>query len=210
MEQVTTTDITHIMEQPDQESTTHSTRTEHTILSLSSNMEPLEEVNPSSPLENLPPELRIHILSLIPDLSTLRSLVRASPVMHAQYMHSRNKILSMCFFREMYGAVNVSLELLMHRLGTPFNEYKAVVQRPDGTLAHRPRSNPSAMLTVLNPAHVRIMAAFHLSVMLPKLKERRQRLWREFGHTGRENLKRMFKCASGNFYILEIARVVRT
>lgn len=56
-----------------------------------------------SRLENLPSELRSKILSDMPDLPTLRSLVHASPIMHAQYRHDRNTILRACLGRELDG-----------------------------------------------------------------------------------------------------------
>ncbi len=57
---------------------------------------------PSGPLlESLPAEMRTKILLIMPDLPTLRSLVRASPVMHAQYLHDRYDVLRTCLRREL-------------------------------------------------------------------------------------------------------------
>ncbi|KAK6062502.1 hypothetical protein SCUP515_13304 [Seiridium cupressi] len=57
----------------------------------------------SSLLENLPAELRTLLLSSMPDLPTLRSIVHASPVLHAQYRYDRNSILRACLDRELDG-----------------------------------------------------------------------------------------------------------
>ncbi|KAK4143934.1 uncharacterized protein C8A04DRAFT_36980 [Dichotomopilus funicola] len=57
----------------------------------------------SSQLESLPAELRDLILSHIPDLPTLRALVRASPTMHAQYRTNRDALLRACLARELDG-----------------------------------------------------------------------------------------------------------
>ncbi len=59
--------------------------------------------NPALTLENLPAELRERILFDIPDLSALRSLVKASPVMHAQYRNNRARILRACLEAELDG-----------------------------------------------------------------------------------------------------------
>ncbi|KAK8085767.1 hypothetical protein PG997_007038 [Apiospora hydei] len=56
-----------------------------------------------SPLEDLPAELRSLLLWNIPDLSSLRSLVHASPVFHAQYRADRDGILRACMGRDMDG-----------------------------------------------------------------------------------------------------------
>jgi hypothetical protein len=56
-----------------------------------------------SSLENLPAELRKQILMNVADLPTLRSLVRASPVMHALYRECRDKVLCTCLNRELDG-----------------------------------------------------------------------------------------------------------
>lgn len=44
-------------------------------------------------IKNLAPELRLEILLTLPDLESLHSLVQASPVLHAQYVHSRELVL---------------------------------------------------------------------------------------------------------------------
>lgn len=45
-------------------------------------------------LENLAPELRLEILSALPDFETLRSVILASPVLHAQFVYGRRRVLS--------------------------------------------------------------------------------------------------------------------
>ncbi|KAK6850629.1 hypothetical protein PG987_000263 [Apiospora arundinis] len=56
-------------------------------------------------MEDLPAELRCLVLRNAPNLASLRSLVRSSPVMHAQYREDRNSILRTCLNREMHGYV---------------------------------------------------------------------------------------------------------
>ncbi|PLB50665.1 hypothetical protein P170DRAFT_406006 [Aspergillus steynii IBT 23096] len=54
------------------------------------------DANRDAPLENLPSELRLHLLSTLM-LEELRALVHASPVYHQQYIVDRKRILSQCF-----------------------------------------------------------------------------------------------------------------
>lgn len=54
-------------------------------------------------LENLPSELRAHVLCSIGDLRTLRSLVHSSPIYHEQYRLDRDKILKRCLDIELNG-----------------------------------------------------------------------------------------------------------
>lgn len=56
-----------------------------------------------SRLESLPPELRHYVLECVPDLPTLRSMVQASPTIHAQYRFRRHGILSACLERDLGG-----------------------------------------------------------------------------------------------------------
>lgn len=57
----------------------------------------------SSLLESLPAEMRDQILLSMPDLPTLRAMVRASPVMHAQYRSNRDSVFRACVERELDG-----------------------------------------------------------------------------------------------------------
>ncbi len=45
-------------------------------------------------LDDLPPELRIKLLELLPDISTLSKLVHASPAYHSTYTVNREAILT--------------------------------------------------------------------------------------------------------------------
>lgn len=56
---------------------------------------------PSPTLENLPAELRIRILSDVPDLRTLRAVIHASPVYFAQYRSNRKSILAQALQAEL-------------------------------------------------------------------------------------------------------------
>lgn len=49
-------------------------------------------------LESLSPELKLMVLDNIPDLETLRNIVRASPDYHAAYLSARDVILSRLIF----------------------------------------------------------------------------------------------------------------
>ncbi|KAK8054285.1 hypothetical protein PG996_013586 [Apiospora saccharicola] len=57
-----------------------------------------------SPLEGFPAELRTLLLWNVPDPTTLRSLVHASPVLHAQYRcDDRDGSLRACLGRDLDG-----------------------------------------------------------------------------------------------------------
>lgn len=49
----------------------------------------------TAPLEDLPPEIRLHVLSML-DLDGLNALVHASPVYHEQYLLYRRFLLEQC------------------------------------------------------------------------------------------------------------------
>lgn len=57
----------------------------------------------ASRLESLPAELRVLLLSWMPDLPTLHSLINASPVLHAQYRKTRDTLLFTCLSKELDG-----------------------------------------------------------------------------------------------------------
>ncbi|RSM09352.1 hypothetical protein CEP52_004164 [Fusarium oligoseptatum] len=122
-----------------------------------------------SRLETLPPELRFKLLSSMPDLQTLRSLVRASPILHAQYRQSRDRILRDCLGREFNGFLIDAYATHMskpHDLGSPrTNEKITEFTETYGKWLSTPKSSPT--LNSMDPERLRSMAAFHLSVAEP-------------------------------------------
>lgn len=124
----------------------------------------------SSRLEKLPAELRSHVLMSSPGLSTLRSLVHASPVLHAQYRHDRNNILRACLARELDGLVVDASATVMSRvsnLGAPRTDemITAFLDTYRGLLSGS--TPPADVLESLKPGNVHWLAAFHLCVARP-------------------------------------------
>jgi hypothetical protein len=136
---------------------------------LASSERRLSTGDSTSRLENLPAELRSHVLASSPDLPTLRSLVRASPVLHAQYRHDRNNILRACLGRELDGLAVDACATLMSRvrdLGSPRTDEKITVFLATyrGWLSG---STPRPDVSSLDPGNVRWLVAYHLSVARP-------------------------------------------
>lgn len=123
-----------------------------------------------SPLESLPAELRDQILSSVQDLPTLRSLVHASPVMHAQYMSNRDSLLRACVERELDGLyvhAYACLKSRVHDLGK-FRTEEVIAGFLDDYRSWLPLGpSPRADLDGVDPSHIRWMAAFHLAVARP-------------------------------------------
>ncbi|KAK8115552.1 hypothetical protein PG984_012054 [Apiospora sp. TS-2023a] len=121
-----------------------------------------------SPLEGLPAELRSLLLWNVPDLTTLRSLVHASPVLHAQYCSDRDGILRACLGRDMDGFFKDAWATAMSHvsaLGSPRTNqniteflnstYDVVFKKPDPDI------------TSLSSGCLYSMVAFHTSVAGP-------------------------------------------
>ncbi|KAI3328267.1 hypothetical protein F4824DRAFT_517968 [Ustulina deusta] len=135
-------------------------------------MRTVAKVASYSRLETLPSELRTQILSSIPDLETLRSMIHASPTMHAQYLYNRHRILSACLDRELdgfYVDAYANLKSRASELGwlrtnktiTDFlDSYECWLQGWD--------SYPCAKL--LPPSRVRWMATYYMSVARPLVR----------------------------------------
>jgi hypothetical protein len=125
------------------------------------------EQSSSSPLENLPPELRVMVLSSAPDLPTLRALVHASPVLHAQYLNDRDTILRACAERDLHGFdLDVYFTTLsrVRELGCPRTdgiifEFLVTYKYLHETLPFR--------IEGIKPSLRRWMAGFHMSVARP-------------------------------------------
>ena len=131
----------------------------------------------SSGLENLPAELRDQVIFNMPDLPTLRSLVKASPVMHAQYQSNRNSLLGACLGRELDGFFVDAYACVMSRvreIGSPRTDEKitAFLDSYGGWLSG---SGPRPDMNSLDPGNVRWLAAYHVSVAQPLA--RRYSVW---------------------------------
>ncbi|KAI1739731.1 hypothetical protein F4680DRAFT_459036 [Xylaria scruposa] len=129
---------------------------------------------PTSPsrLERLPAELRIQILMSMPNLKTLNSFIRASPIMHAQYAYDRHNILSACLGRELdgfYVDAYAHMKSRVSELGSPrfdkcINDFLNSYQ----TWLAGPVACPD--VKSLSPSRVRWMAAYHTSVAQPLVR----------------------------------------
>ncbi|OHF01738.1 hypothetical protein CORC01_02929 [Colletotrichum orchidophilum] len=127
---------------------------------------------PKSPshLENLPAELRFLVLSWMPDLPTLHSLVHASPVLHAQYREHRDTLLLTCLSRELDGYYVDAYATLMSRvavLGRRRTDElceEFLLKNYDVYLSG---SKHTKDLTRPSGGQIRWMAAFHDSVARP-------------------------------------------
>ncbi|KAK8051718.1 hypothetical protein PG993_003103 [Apiospora rasikravindrae] len=120
-------------------------------------------------LESLPPELRFQILASMPDLLSLRSLVRASPVLHAQYLHDRSAILCSCMERELDGFVLDAFALPTSRvryIGSPRTDEK-IKDFLEGYGGWISGSRPYLSVAEMHPSSLRWIAAYHTSVALP-------------------------------------------
>ena len=128
----------------------------------------------SSPLERLPAEMRDQILLSMPDLPTLRAIVHASPVMHAQYRSNRDSVLRACVERELDGFFVHAFACAMSRVGEigKVRTDKAITGFLDGYrrwLPVPPALGPSPPIdpAKVHPSSVRWLAAFHLRVARP-------------------------------------------
>ena len=121
-------------------------------------------------LESLPAELRDQILSSAPDLLTLRTLVPASSVMHAQYLSNRYSLLRACVERELDGFLVHSYACLksrVHCLGLERTD-ETITRFLDAYRQWLPSgSNPRVDLDSVELSLVRWMAASHLAIVKP-------------------------------------------
>jgi hypothetical protein len=123
-----------------------------------------------SVLEKIPAEIRMLILLSIPDLRTLRSLIHASPVMHAQYRHTRRTrhlVLSTCLGLELEGYYYDAYANMKSRK----TEFKDDMSQKGVRLYINSykewKKGPCPPLESLRPGQVRWMAAYYLSVIQP-------------------------------------------
>lgn len=124
-------------------------------------------------LEKLPSELRFAVLCSMPDLETLRSAIRASPVLYAQYRNNRDLVAKSCFHNQLSGLLPDAIGALMSR--------PSVIQSP----RTNERSNDflatykswlSAPSTSPNPSSldtdaIRWLVHFHLHIVVPLSQE---------------------------------------
>jgi hypothetical protein len=129
----------------------------------------LATTEPPSRLESLPAELRDLILLNAPDLPTLRALVHASPVMHAQYHINRDKLLRTCVGRELDGFYPDAHACLKSRSGKmgPFRTNEKITDLLDAYRGWLSDSGPHADLKSVSPSSLQWMARFHLTVVRP-------------------------------------------
>ncbi|KAI0436491.1 hypothetical protein F4803DRAFT_566822 [Xylaria telfairii] len=148
------------------------------------------ECAPSLHLENLPAELRVLILSKAPDLPTLRALVRASPVLHAQYRNDRNNILRACLSREMDGVLIDAYATTMSRvceLGPRTDQ--TITNYLSGYQTWLSSSCPFPDIKSIDPGRLRWIAAYHISIARP--------LARLYSKWAQANLKKAVVLSTG-------------
>ncbi|KAH6649305.1 hypothetical protein F5144DRAFT_552565 [Chaetomium tenue] len=125
------------------------------------------ELGSSSLLENLPAELRDQILLSVPDLLTLQSLVRASPLMHAQYRSNRDAIIRACVARDLDGLVVDAYACVMsrvHVMGRPRTKEKIIAFLG---AYHGWISDSRIDVSSIRSSYVRWLSAFHLDIVKP-------------------------------------------
>ncbi|KAK3298957.1 uncharacterized protein B0H64DRAFT_386718 [Chaetomium fimeti] len=105
----------------------------------------------------------------MPDLPTLRSLVRASPTMHAQYRSNRNALLRACLARELDGCFVDAYACLKSRAREmrPVRTNEKITDFLAGYRAWLSGPGPPSDMNSLDPSSCRWLAAFHVSVIRP-------------------------------------------
>ncbi|KAH6844566.1 hypothetical protein B0I37DRAFT_165044 [Chaetomium sp. MPI-CAGE-AT-0009] len=123
----------------------------------------------SSLLESLPAELRDQILLSVPDLTTLHSLVRASPVMHAQYRSNRKSILRVCVARELDGFIADAYGCVKSRVGEmmPLRTVEKITAHLEAYRGWLANPTPLANLDGIRSHQARWLSRFHLGVAKP-------------------------------------------
>jgi hypothetical protein len=111
-------------------------------------------------VENLPAELRDHILFSVPDLLTLQTFVGASPMMHAQYRSNRDAIIRASVARDMDGLLVDAYACVMsrvHAMGKPRTKEKIIAHLE----AYRGWILGSLIdVDAMRPSYVRWLSAF--------------------------------------------------
>jgi len=126
-------------------------------------------------LETLPAELRLRILLSISDVADLRAVVRASPVLHQQYLLGRKKLLGHTL-KKTLGSVFADAQALQAATSladfgedVPSESIRGVLKRHlDEYVAHRFEPDILAQCGVEDLVGI---ASFYLSVIQPLLVE---------------------------------------
>ncbi|KAI1810722.1 hypothetical protein GGS20DRAFT_593960 [Poronia punctata] len=135
-------------------------------------------------------EVRINILLHIPDLPALHSIVHASPVMHSQYLSDRHRILSTCLdrdldysYRHAYAhLMSTTREIRPLESDLGYNPLRSYGFSRQGWFNFQPTPSPR----FLSPGKVRVMAACHLSVVWPLLRQFRDSVESNLGEAAKE------------------------
>ncbi|KAK2775182.1 hypothetical protein FQN53_003282 [Emmonsiellopsis sp. PD_33] len=92
---------------------------------------PAPSPHPLASLSHLPPELKFQILTSLPDLPSLRSLIKASPSFHALYLHDQRRILRTLLARVIPQPVLVEVALVsaLKREGCAEEEGESFAER---------------------------------------------------------------------------------
>lgn len=123
----------------------------------------------ASHLENLPAELKTLILLNVPDLQTLRELVHASPIIHAQYRHDRDKIIPTILSRELDG-------FFIDAYATVMSRVRELKTRTDNIIFGYLRDyqmwlsscDPFPLnINSITPGRMRWLVSFHINVAQP-------------------------------------------
>ncbi|KAN0075629.1 hypothetical protein V8E54_006899, partial [Elaphomyces granulatus] len=118
---------------------------------------------PNAPLENLPPELRRHLLSIL-ELEELSALVHASPVFHQQYLLDRRSLLCKCLETTLRGVTVDARGVYQTRVADFADERTSgkIVQFLKGY-----RDRRSSAIKKLTEEEAVGMAFFHSSLIKP-------------------------------------------
>ncbi|KAI1367928.1 hypothetical protein F5Y08DRAFT_297323 [Xylaria arbuscula] len=125
-----------------------------------------------SRLEGLPAELKILILSSAPDLPTLNALVRSSPILHAQYLQSRNRILRACLGRELDG---LFIDAYAFERSRPsrfgkFRRNQDIIHFLDEYRSWLSVPAEPPTIESLHPDSIKWMVRYHLSIARPLVR----------------------------------------
>lgn len=141
-----------------------------------------------SSLENLPPELRTKTLQNMQELTTLQSLVRASPAYHAQYRANRDGSLRTCLGFQLVDAYAtfISTERKLRRVRTSKKDSKEQKIEKARTITTflvsyglwRSCASPVPALETISSVDLRWLVRHHFSVVLPdSFKETGRAMW---------------------------------
>ncbi|KAF9889591.1 hypothetical protein FE257_007099 [Aspergillus nanangensis] len=134
--------------------------------------QPMHSVYCNAPLENLPPEIRLLLLSIL-ELEELKALVHASPVYHQQYLLNRKYVLCQSLDGALYGvAAEACVTYRSITVDLSNDKYRGAVDELMKSYRARRRSPPqySIFHEALTLEEAKAIAAFHLSVIVPLIQ----------------------------------------